>query len=75
MLSSTPDYVMSHVSERTPGAGALDRARSRHLARARYLSGRPSGLSRVGAFVHRALPFADRGVEIDLVPVESSTAT
>jgi hypothetical protein len=75
MLSSTPDYVMSHVSDRTPGAGALDLARSRHLAKARYRRERPSRFSRIGAFVHRALPFANRGVEIDLVPVDPSTAT
>jgi hypothetical protein len=40
MLSSTPDYITSHIRDRTPIGESLDRARHGHDLAARHGSAR-----------------------------------
>lgn len=55
MLSSTPDYMTSHVRERTPDAESLERSRHRHEASARHGRARRAKVSQYVVAVYHAL--------------------
>lgn len=55
MLSSTPDYMTSHVRERTPDAESLERSRHRVDAAARHGRARRARVSQYIVGVYHAL--------------------
>ena len=55
MLSSTPDYMTSHMRDRTPNAESLERSRHRHDATARHGRARRARVSQYVVGVYHAL--------------------
>lgn len=55
MLSSTPDYMTSHVRDRTPSGDSLDHARHRHDLAGRHGRARRARVSQYIVAVYHAL--------------------
>ena len=55
MLSSTPDYMTSHMKDRTPDAGSLDRARHRNDLAAKHGRARRARISQYVVTIYHAL--------------------
>ena len=55
MFSSTPDYVTSHVRDRTPSAESLERTRHRHDLAAEHGRSRRAMISQYVVTIYHAL--------------------